>query len=162
VCSFSPWRLSFPKGWGAPERVTLETPISWTEIPGFTAEAKAYSGTVVYESEFDFGGTTDGERCILDLGRVETIAKVYLNGKEVRTLWCEPYSCDVTGFVKKGRNSLKIEVTNTWRNRVVYDLNQPEKDRKTWILYQKNFNPSLDSPLIPAGILGQVKVLSKF
>ena len=158
VCKFAPWRLSFPKGWGAPESVTLNALRSWTEIPGFTAEAKAYSGTGVYETEFDFGGVADGARCILDLGRVESIAKVYLNGKEVRTLWCKPYSCDVTEFVKKGRNVLKVEVTNTWRNRVVYDLNQPEKDRKTWILYQKNFNPPLDSPLIPAGILGPVKL----
>jgi hypothetical protein len=158
VCKFAPWRLSFPKGWGASESVTLNALRSWTEISGFTAEAKAYSGTAVYETEFDFGGVADGARCVLDLGRVESIAKVYLNGKKVRTLWCEPYSCDVTEFVKKGRNVLKVEVTNTWRNRVVYDLNQPEKDRKTWILYQKNFNPPLDSPLIPAGILGPVNL----
>ena len=162
VCKFAPWRLSFPKGWGAPESVTLDALRSWTEIPGFTAEAKAYSGTAVYETEFDVGEASDGARCILDLGRVESIAKVYLNGKEVRTLWCEPYSCDVTKFVKKGRNFLKVEVTNTWRNRVVYDLNQPERDRKTWILYRKNFNPPIDSPLIPAGILGPVRVLFRF
>jgi hypothetical protein len=158
ACKFAPWRLSFPKGWGAPENVTLDALRSWTEILGFTAEAKAYSGTAVYETEFDFGEAADGARCILDLGRVESIAKIYLNGKEVRTLWCEPYSCDVTKFVKKGRNFLKVEVTNTWRNRVVYDLNLPEKDRKTWILYRKNFSPSPESPLIPSGLLGPVTI----
>ena len=77
----------------------------------------------------------------------------------MRTLWCEPYQCDVTGLVRSGRNSLKIEVTNTWRNRVLFDQNQPEERRKTWILYRKNFNPPLDSPMIPSGLMGPVRLL---
>ena len=157
-CTFAQWRLSFSEGWGAPASVTLGNLVSWTEIPGFSAEAKAYSGTVMYETEFDFGDTKDG-RLLLDLGRVETVAKVYVNGREVRTLWCEPYQCDVTGLVRSGRNSLKIEVTNTWRNRVLFDQNQPEECRKTWILYRKNFNPPLDSPMIPSGLMGPVRLL---
>ena len=157
-CTFAQWRLSFSEGWGAPASVTLGNLVSWTEIPGFSAEAKAYSGTVTYETEFDFGDTKDG-RLLIDLGRVETVAKVYLNGREVRTLWCEPYQCDVTGLVRSGRNSLKIEVTNTWRNRVLFDQNQPEECRKTWILYRKNFNPPLDSPMIPSGLMGPVRLL---
>ena len=157
-CKFNAWRLSFPAGWGAPECVTLAAPISWTDIPDFSSEARSYSGMVVYETEFDFEGVAGIEKCLIDFGRVETIAKVHLNGMEVRTLWCEPYSCDVTDFVKRGRNRLKVEVTNTWRNRVVYDLNLPEKDRKTWILYRKNFSPSPESPLIPSGLLGPVTI----
>ena len=159
-CAFAQWRLSFPEGWGAPASVTLDNPVSWTEIPWFSAEAKAYCGTVAYETEFGHGGAKAG-RLILDLGRVETVAKVYVNGREVRTLWCEPYMCDVTDFVREGRNSLRIEVTNTWRNRVVYDQNQPEEKRKTWILYRKNFNPPLDSPLIPSGLMGPVRLLRR-
>lgn len=156
-CRFSPWRLSFEKGRGAPERVKLDSLVSWTDIPGFSEEAKAYCGTVAYETEFE---VSDGEgRFVLDLGCVETIAKVWVNGKEVRTLWCVPYSCDITGFVKSGVNSLRIEVTNTWRNRVVYDLGQEEKDRKTWILYRKNFSPPPGSPMVPAGLLGPVRIL---
>ena len=155
-CHFAPWRLSFKSGWGAPERVNLDSLVSWTDIPGFSSEARAYCGTVVYETEFEVRGE-DG-RFVLDLGRVESVAKVYLNGQEVRTLWCEPYSCEIDDFVKKGRNSLRIEVTNTWRNRVVYDLDQPEGQRKTWILYRKNFSPPPKSPMVPAGLLGPVRL----
>ena len=148
------WTLSFPAGWGAPEKVALERPVSWTEIPGFTREAQAFPGTVTYETEFD---CLDVDPSLaLDLGRVESIAKVSVNGKPVRTLWCEPFRCDISKFVNRGRNRLRIEVTNTWRNRVIYDLGQPEKDRKTWILYQPNYNPEPTDPFVPSGILGPI------
>ena len=160
VCPFGEWRLYFPAGWGAPESVTIPSLVSWTEIPGFTPEAKAYCGTVTYETEFNVSKIPVNANMILDLGRVETVAKVFVNGREVRTLWCEPYACNISSFVKQGRNSLRIEVTNTWRNRVVYDLNQPESKRKTWILYQKKFNPAASSPMIPAGIIGPARVFS--
>ena len=146
------WTLSFPSGWGAPEKVTLERPVSWTEIPDFTREAKAFAGTVTYETDFDC--SDESVPVELDLGRVESIAKVYVNDVPVRTLWCEPFHCRLDGFVRNGRNRLRIEVTNTWRNRVIYDLGQPEKDRKTWILNQKGFNPRPTDAYGPAGIVG--------
>ena len=150
------WTMSFPAGWGAPEKVTLERIVSWTDIPGFSREARAFSGTAAYEIEFDCDDAA--VCCELDLGRVESIAKVFVNGKPVRTLWCEPYRCRLDGFVRKGRNRLRIEVTNTWRNRVIYDLGQPEKDRKTWILYQPRYNPKPTDAYGPAGIVGPVTI----
>ena len=147
------WTLSFPAGWGAPAKVALDRPVSWTEISGFTREAQAFSGTVTYETEFDCDADGGEE---LDLGRVESVAKVYVNDKPVRALWCEPYRCHIGGFVKKGRNRLRIEVTNTWRNRVIYDLGQPESERKTWMLYDPRFSPSPKDPFVPSGILGPV------
>ena len=151
------WTLSFPAGWGAPERVSLDRPVSWTEIPGLTREARAFSGTVTYETEFDCLDANSPHT--LDLGRVESMAKVFVNDKPVRLLWCEPFRCDISKFVGRGRNRLRIEVTNTWRNRVIYDLGQPEKDRKTWILYQPRYNPKPTDPFVPSGILGSVQIL---
>ena len=148
------WTLRFEKGWGAPETVTLETPVSWTEIPGFSREAQAYPGTVVYTATFDLPTSTS--TFDLDLSNVASIAAVFVNGRKVRTLWCEPFSCDISQYVVKGKNELRIEVTNTWRNRIIYDLGQPEKDRKTWIIYQKAYNPGPKDPYVPAGILGPV------
>ena len=150
------WTMSFPSGWGAPEKVSLERLVSWTDIPGFSREAKAFSGTATCETEFDC--PADGVRLELDLGRVESIAEVYVNGQHVRTLWCEPYRCRLDGFARKGRNRLRIEVTNTWRNRVIYDLGLPEKDRKTWMLYDPRFSPSPKDPFVPSGILGAVRL----
>jgi hypothetical protein len=156
-CRFAAWRLSFKPGWGAPDSVKLDSLVSWTEIAGFSSEAKAYCGTVAYETEFEVKGGNG--RFVLDLGRVESVAKVIVNGREVQTLWCAPYSCDITDCLKPGRNLLRVEVTNTWRNRVVYDLGQPESQRKTWILYRKNFSPPPGSPMVPAGLIGPVRLL---
>ena len=149
------WALTFPDG---TER-TLERLASWSEIDSLSREQRAFSGTATYETSFDYN--EEEGRLVLDLGRVESVAKVFVNGKPVLTLWCEPYSCELTEHVKAGRNVLRIEVTNTWRNRVVYDLGQPEKDRKTWILYQPEYNPSSKDPLVPAGLLGPAFVRSE-
>lgn len=151
------WMLAFPSGWGAPPSVKLERPFSWTDIPEFGREAQAFGGTVVYTAVFNLpGGALAGGRIDLDLTRVESVAKVFVNGALVRTLWCEPYCCDISGVVKAGRNELRIEVTNTWRNRVIYDLGLPEKERKTRILYQPRYNPKPTDPFVPSGILGPV------
>ena len=71
-------------------------------------------------------------------------------------MWCEPFRCDITPFVKQGTNKLRIEVTHTWRNRIIYDLGQNEKDRKTWIIYKPGYNPSPTDSFTPSGILGPV------
>ena len=153
------WTLKFEKGWGAPETVTLGTPVSWTEIPGFSREAQAYPGTVVYTAMFDLQ-TPDSQLLTLNLSCVKSMAKVFVNGTYVRTLWCEPYRCDISRYVVDGRNELRIEVTNTWRNRLIYDLGQPEKDRKTWIIYKKGYNPGPTDAYGPSGILGPVTLES--
>lgn len=49
----------------------------------------------------------------LDLGNVEVMAKVTLNGKEFETLWMPPFVLDVTGIVETGSNKLKVLVTST-------------------------------------------------
>jgi hypothetical protein len=85
------------------------------------------------------------------------IAKVTLNGKFLGTLWCTPYSLDVTDAVIAGNNSLKIEVTGTWFNRLVYDAAQPEDKRKTWTIS----GPSKDAPLRNSGLLGPATILIK-
>jgi hypothetical protein len=33
----------------------------------------------------------------------------------------QPYEIDITKAVKKGENSIEIEVTNTWHNRLIGD-----------------------------------------
>jgi hypothetical protein len=82
------------------------------------------------------------------------IAAVTLNGKKLRALWTPPYRLDVTDALKSGENILQIEVTGTWFNRLVYDANQPEAERKTW-----TFNgPSKDAALRESGLLGPVEL----
>jgi hypothetical protein len=40
----------------------------------------------------------------------------------------------------------------------VYDLNRPKNERKTWTVYNPGYGPKLDSPLLPSGIIGPVRL----
>ena len=93
----------------------------------------------------------------LDLGRVDMIAVVSLNGKTVCTLWTPPYRTDLREAVKSGINILTVEVTGTWFNRLVYDAGQPEENRKTWTIS----GHSKDEPLRETGLLGPVVLMAQ-
>ena len=145
------WTVEFPAGWGAPEKIALDELKPWKDIIN-DAEGKSFSGTATYSTTFALEGAAD--RVELDLGRVDMVAVVKLNGEKVCTLWCPPYSVDITDFVKAGENELVIEVTSTWFNRLAYDAALPEADRKTWTLN----GPQAGSALRESGLMGDVVV----
>jgi len=145
------WTLSFPDGWGAPAALQMAELKAWKDLD-VSDEAKAFSGTATYYSTFNVDELKP-EMCFsLDLGRVVMIAAVSLNGKPLRTLWTSPYRLDLTEAVCVGNNTLTIEVTGTWFNRLVYDAGQPEEMRKTWTIS----GPSKNEALRESGLLGPV------
>jgi hypothetical protein len=174
-----PWELRFAPGWGAPERVTLDKLISWSEHadPG----VKYFSGTCTYIKQFDLpdGFTGRDRRLFLDLGKVAVMAHVTLNGKDLGILWKTPYRVDMTDAVRPGSNALEIQVVNLWINRQIGDEQLPEdSDRNangtlkswpkwleagqrspagrftftSWRLWKK------DDPLVESGLLGPVTI----
>jgi hypothetical protein len=145
------WTLAFPSGWGAPGSLETSELKAWKDLD-LSPEAKAFSGTGTYTTTFNVGNITEAAAYSLDLGRVEMIAVVTLNGKKLRTLWTPPYRLDVTDAITPGTNTLQVEVTSTWFNRLVYDANQPEAQRKTWTIN----GPSKDATLRESGLLGPV------
>jgi hypothetical protein len=147
------WTLTFPQGWGIDTPLTLNELKPWKDLP-LSEEGKAFSGTATYETTLQLDHKNKG-KLILNLGKVEEIAVVSVNGHVTDTLWAEPYETDITRYVKKGRNRLTIQVTSTWYNRLVYDARLPEKERKTWVIN----GPSGNSELRPSGLLGPVKII---
>ena len=144
------WTLAFPEGWGAPAKPLKITSLkAWKDLP-LGEEGQAFSGTAVYETSFTLpkAGTF-----VLDLGRVDMIADVSLNGAPAGVLWAGPYRLTLKG--KAGRNTLRIAVTGTWFNRLAYDASLPEAERKTWTIA----GPPAGSPLRESGLLGPVKIL---
>ena len=89
----------------------------------------------------------------LNLGEVGVMAKVYVNGLYAGGAWTAPYRVDITDFVKKGKNTLCIDVVNTWVNRLVGDSRLPENERNTWTM-NNPWRP--ESPLQPSGLLKPV------
>ena len=150
----SDWTLSFPEGWDVPSKVTLQELKAWKDLD-HSAEAKAFSGSVTYSTKFVADKSLcQAERVVLELGKVDMIAKVTLNGKTLSTLWCEPYSLDISEALVEGENELQIEVTSTWFNRLVYDASLPESERKTWVVA----GPGAGQRLRESGLMGPVEL----
>ena len=143
------WSLQFPEGWGAPAQLETEALMPWCELP-MSEEGKAFSGSVMYTTTFNWKG--DSKHVLLDLGEVDMIAEVSVNGQKLRTLWCKPFALDIADALKVGENTLQVKVTSTWFNRLAFDAAQPEADRKTWTIE----GPKANAPLKNYGLLGPV------
>ena len=55
-------------------------------------------------------------RAWLSFPNVRDIAHVWINGKDCGIAWTAPYEVEITGALKKGKNTIEIEVVNTWHN----------------------------------------------
>ncbi len=144
-----PWELQFASGLGAPERIKLDSLISWSKHGD--DGVKYFSGAATYRKRFELSGemTGKGRRITLDLGKVEVMAEVRVNGKDLGVLWKSPYVVDITGSAKAGENDLEIKVTNLWINRQIGDEQLPEdSDRnpngtlKAWPKWLEEEKPS--------------------
>lgn len=62
----------------------------------------------------------------LDLGEVEVMARVKLNGKELGILWKRPFRMDITSAARVGENSVELTIVNLWPNRLIGDEFLPE------------------------------------
>ncbi|MCL4484361.1 MAG: glycoside hydrolase family 2, partial [Bacteroidetes bacterium] len=151
-----PWTVQFDASQRGPEEpVVFETLTDWTTSKD--DRIKYYSGTAFYNCKFSLDKIPEGENVIINLGRVTAMAKVTVNGAYAGGLWTAPYQLDITKLVKQGENELKVEVVNTWVNRLIGDLNLPGNLRQAWC----PVNPyKADSPLQPSGLFGPVKVLN--
>ena len=89
---------------------------------------KYFSGTATYAKVITIPAELLGKDrgLYLDLGRVAVMARVKLNGKDLGVLWKAPYRVEIGRFAKAGENTLEIEVTNLWINRMIGDENLPE------------------------------------
>ena len=95
------------------------------------------------------------DKVILDLGKVYDLARVRLNGVDLGVVWKEPFVVDVTGALQEGVNNLEIEVTNTWHNRIIGDL-QPGAEQITYTTH-KFYDAA--SPLRESGLAGPVRLI---
>ena len=126
-----PWQVRFPPSLGAPEQITLPELVSLHTHS--QAGVRYFSGTAAYTKTVNLPATmlAPKKRVYLDLGRVEVLADVVVNGKELGTLWKRPYQIDVTDALKAGTNTLEIRATNLWPNRLIGDEQLPEPDKFT-------------------------------
>ena len=141
---------------------------------------KYFAGRAMYEKRVDLGEVSGP--CVLDLGDVREIANVWVDGKFLGCLWEAPYRVALPDSVLGRRVTLRVEVVNTWPNRLIGDAIARKKgadeprgefgvpqwvlDDKpdsgtgvyTWASWLKGWTP--EDALRPAGLLGPVSILS--
>ena len=120
-----PWAFSYPKAPQDTQRLTLPQLSSWS-----TAEDSAlryFSGTATYSTTLDVPENLIGpEHSLeLDLGSVHVIAEVSINGKDVGILWKAPFRIKLDDHLVAGENSVDIQITNLWPNRLIGDERLP-------------------------------------
>ena len=72
-----------------------------------------FAGSVVYEGTIDTGLSFDGNAALRLSGRYMT-AKITCNGKERLLMLSD--TCDISGILKSGKNSVEIEMVSSLRN----------------------------------------------
>jgi hypothetical protein len=101
-----------------------------------------YSGTATYSHDFERPPTDS--RIALDLGRLSATAEIRINGQLAATLIAPPWSCDVTSFLRAGKNHLAVTVANTLANH--YSVGNP--------------SPYAFDHQTPSGLFGPVRLLT--
>jgi hypothetical protein len=120
-------------------------------------------------------------RFYLDLGKVDVMAEVRVNGKPIGTCWKAPYRLDVTDALKVGPNDLEIKVVNLWINRMIGDESLSEDSERNpngtltkWPDWLTQGKPSptgrltftswklwhKDEPLAESGLIGPVTIMT--
>jgi len=171
----SSWRVS----------INHQPPQTWVSLHSWTDDEsnRYYSGVAAYQKEIDvpaqfrqanlkvlldFGEgkalpvqtPRNGMQTFLD-GPIREAAVIYINDERAGSVWCPPYSLDVTSLLKPGKNVLRVEVANTALN---YMAGHSLPDYRLLNLrYGERFQAQdMDKILaLPSGMLGPVRLVAK-
>jgi hypothetical protein len=171
------WRVAFGSS-GAPK--PMEHLSSWID----DEETKYFSGVAVYEKTIsvpdsmlkigmtqilNFGegkpaagalSGPNGMQARLD-GPVREAAVVTVNGQRAGTVWCPPYTIDITKLLKQGDNAIRILVANTAINHMA-GRSLPDY-RLLNQRYSKRFDPQDMDKIqpVPSGLLGPIRLIAE-
>jgi len=172
------WDVSFVNGLGAPDKTHFDTLISWDRHTD--PNIKYYSGTVRYTKTLKIEPhiASAKQNLYLDLGKVEVMARLKMNGKDLGIAWRTPYRFDISDAVIPGDNKIEIEVVNLWPNRLIGDeqfaddigydksgtiaswpnwlINNTERPVKERKVFSARRQWNKDDVLLPSGLIGPI------
>jgi hypothetical protein len=124
------WTVKFDERLRVGASAGMEKVVKWTSLTPWDESAdcdiKYFSGTACYSQQLYLKKLDRHCRYVLDLGEVKNLAVVRVNGQPCGTLWHAPFTADVTEALHEGDNTLEIDVTNLWVNRMVGDEQEPD------------------------------------
>ena len=137
-----PWRLKLHHVNGSSRETTLRNLVDFRRY----SRLKRFAGEAVYEKEFKVEDVR-GPTC-LDLGDVQGVSELTLNGKQIGVRWYGHHTYHINGSLVKGSNSLSIKITTIAGNYLKSLSNNATAQR--WTRGQ---------PYYPMGMMGPVKLL---
>jgi hypothetical protein len=106
------WSVEFP---AIGETLQRDSLFDWSREEN--ERVKYYSGKAIYTGTFTWKpAKKQTGRIFLRLGDVKSVATVKVNGVDCGIAWTAPYEVELTSALRKGKNEITVEVTNTWAN----------------------------------------------
>ncbi len=158
--NFAPWKLDFVQSEPKINSFHILNVLqSWTDLGD--EELTRNVGTGEYSSTFTIN-KQNGATYMLSLGDVRESARVFLNNREIQTLWSVPFRCRIEDYLVEGENSIRIEVTNLPANRIAHY----DREKINWrifneinmvdIRYRRSDYSGWEP--VPSGLLGPVEI----
>lgn len=156
------WQLTFKEGGPElPKSRTLGKIQPWTN---FTEDAltQSFSGTGVYTTSFKLKKNR-ADDFVLKIDKIYESATVIINGKKAGIVWSLPFEMNIGKYLKRGKNTLQIEVSNLMANRIRY----MDQNNIQWRNYHeinfvnidyKPFDAS-DWKVQPSGLEGDIQLI---
>ncbi len=149
-----PWTVQFDPAVGGPKQ-----PVTFSSLSDWSTNADSsiryYSGTASYTQKFNYHSAEKNKTVWLNVGEVKNLAEVFVNGVSCGVIWTPPHRVDISKALKEGENTIRIDVVNTWNNRMVGDSRLSADKRVTNTVYPFKWDTK---PLLPAGLMGPVLI----
>ena len=156
ICLDKGWSIEFLESQPSIDGVFhTDTLTAWTNLP--LEDAKINTATARYSVEFTLPSDVEADEWLLDLGDLRESASVTVNGTNAGKVWSVPFTIEVGRWLRPGKNTLEIDVTNLPANRIA------DYDRKgiKWRIFKDANIANVDGsrlndysawPLVPAGL----------
>lgn len=157
-----PWHLSFKEGGPElPKSRNLKKLEPWTNFSEDPA-TQSFSGTGVYTTTLNLN-KKNADDYLLKFDKLYESAKVIVNGQEAGIVWSIPFEINIGKYLKKGKNTIQIEVCNLMANRIRY----MDQNKIQWRNYHEINFVNIDYKAFdasnwkvqPSGLDGQIQLI---
>ena len=158
----SEWNLHFVEGGPVlPGDKKMNMLEPWTNLIA-DSNTQYFSGTAMYSTAFTLPGKKANDY-LLEFDKVYESARVIVNGTDVGIVWSFPFEIKIGKYLKPGRNTLSIKVSNLMANRIRY----MDRNGILWRNYHEinfvniNYKPfdASNWNVQPSGLNGTIKLI---
>ncbi|MFP3591123.1 glycosyl hydrolase [Chryseobacterium sp. SIMBA_038] len=156
------WQLSFKEGGPElPKSRNLNKLEPWTNFFDDPA-TQSFSGTGIYTTTLSLKNK-NADDYLLKFDKLYESAKVIVNGQDAGIVWSIPFEINIGKYLKKGKNTIQIEVCNLMANRIRY----MDQNKITWRNYNEinfvniNYKPfdASNWKVQPSGLDGKIQII---